>query len=272
MCLRGALQEVQRSSMMWTGWEMSATLNIGTLVSGLLGVIVGSVLTYFVSLRVDRAKTSDIALRLNCLLIKEISVHQGELEYGLNRIFPAWLRRGEPEALGPEGPIRMWYIQLPTDHFDKYASQLVHHPKLVLLGSYYRRIDVLNMEASRLYDLRMGESDGVPADKNREYIRDCFTAMGQSLYALEQLLNLKGTQRYFTDEIHEAVDYYRENKDRLWLLVKLHSQNRTDLAKCEHKLEEGVSITELPSPLDKDERMIWLDYLRASHRLYSHKQ
>jgi hypothetical protein len=232
------------------------------LLVGLIGAIVGGLITYWASIRLEKNKTEDLFRRLHCLLIMEVWGHQTTLTLVVDRILPAWLLRGEATIWGIGAPpLAITYERLKVSHFERFLDQLAYSPLLVQAANYYSAVAALNGNSAYVESLKEKQEGDI-----RDYVRYCYEVLEASIYFLDDLFATPGIQRYFTPLLTNiSADFSEQRAWRLGIAV-LAKFRYKHLREWVKKMEEGSPVERMPEIL-QDRASFILGYLEAADSL-----
>src|SRR5712691_7944864 len=119
--------------------------------SAVLGAIVGGLLTYWLTGRLERLKRSDEAGRLQAALLGEVIGHQSIFWGDLDRALPLWIRRGDErlwDRTAPRKPIAFGHLSL--DLYETFSDALLKSDLAAPIARYYRDVRSLNEHSALL--------------------------------------------------------------------------------------------------------------------------
>lgn len=123
------------------------TVDVTSVVAGVLGLVAGMVGTFWVNVLLERRRSNASTRRLHCVLLSEILTHQASLARTLDFTLPAWLCRGHK---------RNWRSKdfqneyLSTGYFDTFLDKLVDSRLLIPVALYYDAAKHFNRRGSDL--------------------------------------------------------------------------------------------------------------------------
>ena len=232
------------------------------VISGLVGVVIGGLLTYLASKRLERVKAKELSERLHCLLFIEIYGHTIELSRDIDFVLPEWLHRGEPEIWKPNellSKLKIYYLN--TFCFDNFIEQLTYSPLLVPITNYYQVVKQLNEQIKHSYD----ESGKGEVDVE-SMIRRCNQILEASIHAIEDLLNTKGIKKFFTPLIENRIADYKAYKQINLYRITIAKHDYWNLKKWEPDLQRGKIPADLPEQFRSDKGALLLNYLEQARR------
>jgi hypothetical protein len=229
-------------------------------VSGLAGAVIGGLLAYVGSNRLERQKAKELSKRLHCLLFEEISGHTSSLARDADSILPMWLHRGNPNIWDSNELLHEVKIQqLNTFCFDNFFEQLIYSPLLVPITNYYRYVKHLNELTQYAY--QSGNDSKIDVET---MVRNCYLLLEASTHAIDDLLKTKGITTYFTPLIENRVEDYKISKPRYLYLVALARYDFPKLNKWGSLLEQRKIPADLPAIFSEDKGIMLLNYLEQA--------
>lgn len=230
------------------------------LISGLAGVILGGLLTYVASIRLERVKAMELVRRLHCLLFMEIYGHTIELNRVIDFALPSWLHRGDPAIWKSGGlPADFPIHYLSSFCFDSFIEQLAYSPLLVPITNYYQGVKELNGQIKYFYEEETADTESI--------MRNCYGLLEASILAIEDVLATKGIEEFFTQLIKNRLADYRLYKKDYLYRTALAKRDYANLLKWANQLESGQVPNDLPALFAQDKGNLLMVYFRQASAL-----
>jgi len=234
--------------------------------SGLAGVFIGSMITYFSTKQLERAKTEELIKKLHCVLIMEISAHASQLNRVIDHVLPAWLHRGTPEVWNSEDIIDVLSAyHLNTFCFDSFVEQLTYSPSLVPITTYYQSVRGLN-ERIKFQNENVSKNE-IDAEG---LIRHCCLLLQASIDATDDLLKTRGIKKCYTPLLKNSIDDFISSKSNYEYLLAIAKKDYPGLLDWGIKLEYGETPNDLPHPFSDDKGALLLSYFMGARSFRKH--
>lgn len=182
----------------------------------LLGAVIGALGSYYASYYAvtnsEQKKTTEAVSRLHCLLILEVSSHQVNLAREIDGLLPFWSQKGNPssyENLKRE----IYYVRLSVSYFRQFLGDLIHSPLLLGIAYYYRNVEWLNQECTKL---EQDKDNDILVDS---YVRGCAEILEASIHFMEDLLEARGIERYKSVQLNAKRDDFKSGRNHYLKLV-----------------------------------------------------
>lgn len=232
------------------------------IVGTIAGTVVGALLAYFFSYRLEKIKALELVQRIEGLLFVEMWGHQASLARTLDGLLPQWLRRGERPIhhIIPFTPPLSGVVfpTLTTEYFDKFFEHLVHSPRLLQFADYNRRVRGLNADI----DYLAKGPEGAESIKE-DCVRTCALLLSGSISIMNGLLETSGFANRLGPQHQAAIDSFRANQRWYQLIAAVTKYDLPELLDW-REVARSAGIKVLPAPFNDDPDKTWENYLNAA--------